>query len=180
MTAAETTETAETLQSQKEKVKLRQRVKANKPHFRRGESWRYKRIKETWRRPKGLDNKMRIRKGGWPKSVSVGYGGPREARHLHPSGYEEVLVNNPSQLEEINSETQAIRIAHTVGGKKRIEILTKARETGLRVLNPRELKEAKEEEIEKPEAEEEKEEEISEAGAADEGEEIGEEKEKPE
>jgi len=190
MTEPETLETSEARKaskSQKAKVKLRQRVKARKPHFMRQESWRYKRVKETWRRPKGLDSKMRKKRSGWPESVSIGYGGPRTARNLHPSGYEEVLVHNLSQIEALNSETQAVRIAHTVGEKKRRDILTRAREIGLHVLNPRELKEVPteaEEEITKPEAEEGREEEgeVSEIGEETEaaGEEVEEEKEKAE
>jgi hypothetical protein len=82
---------------------------------------------------------------GWPKMVNVGYGGPKIARHLHPSGYTEVLVRNLSQIDGLDPTTQAIRIAHNVGGKKRREIITRAKEKGLHVFNPHELKLAKEE-----------------------------------
>jgi large subunit ribosomal protein L32e len=119
-----------------EAVKLRQAVKARKPKFQAHESWRYKRVKTSWRRPRGLDNKMRCKVKGWPKSVNAGYGGPRTARHLHPSGYEEVIVHTRHEAANVNPETQAIRIAHTVGTRKRIQITSIARERGLRVLNP--------------------------------------------
>jgi large subunit ribosomal protein L32e len=150
-------------QAQKAKVKLRKRVKANKPEFQGQEVWRYKRIRDRWRRPRGVDSKMRQNVKGWPKTVNVGYGGPKAAKFLHPSGYEEVLVHNLSEIEGLSAETQAVRIAHTVGGKKRMEILTKAKEKGLHVLNPRELKEAKEETL-KEVAETEKGKEETEAG----------------
>lgn len=152
-------ETPTALQAQKAKVKLRKRVKANKPEFQGQEVWRYKRIRDRWRRPRGVDSKMRQNVKGWPKTVNVGYGGPKTAKFLHPSGYREVLVHNLSEIEGLDTETQAIRIAHTVGGKKRMEILTKAKEKGLHILNPRELKEAKEEAMtETAETEKEKEE----------------------
>lgn len=138
-------ETSTALQAQKAKVKIRKRVKANKPKFQGQEVWRYKRIRDRWRRPRGVDSKMRQNVKGWPHTVNIGYGGPKTAKFLHPSGYREVLVHNLSEIEGLDSETQAIRIAHTVGGKKRMEILTKAREKGLHILNPREVKEAKEE-----------------------------------
>ena len=147
MTESETTKPSPARQAQKAKVKLRRRVKANKPEFQGQEVWRYKRIRDRWRRPRGVDSKMRMSVKGWPKTVNVGYGGPKTARGLHPSGYSEVLVHNLNQIEGLNSETQAIRIAHTVGGRKRMEIITRAKDMGLRVLNPRELKEAKKEEI---------------------------------
>lgn len=130
-----------------EAVKLRQAVKARKPKFRTHESWRYKRVKTSWRRPRGLDNKMRLNVKGWPKSVNVGYGGPRTARHLHPSGYEEVIVHTRYEAANVNPETQAIRIAHTVGTRKRIQITSIARERGLRILNPL-VRRAEEEKLE--------------------------------
>jgi large subunit ribosomal protein L32e len=156
-------------QAQKAKVRLRKRVKANKPKFQGQEVWRYKRIRDRWRRPRGVDSKMRQNVKGWPKTVNVGYGGPKIAKFLHPSGYKEVLVHNLSEIEGLDIETQAIRIAHRVGGKKRMEILTKAKEKGLHILNARELKEAKDELEKVAETEKEKEEELL-GKAGDEGE----------
>jgi large subunit ribosomal protein L32e len=152
-------------------VELRERVKKKKPKFRTAESWRYKRVKENWRRPRGIDNKMRQKKRGWPKSVSVGYRGPKNARGLHPSGYQEVLVTNVDDLLNVNPELQAIRIAHTVGAKKRFEILAKAKEKGIRILNPGEIKKPEEEEeAEAVAAEEEKGEEAEKTETEAEGE----------
>ncbi|MCD6465528.1 50S ribosomal protein L32e [Candidatus Bathyarchaeota archaeon] len=120
----------------KKLVELRKKVKSKKPEFRRQESWRYKRVKENWRRPRGIDSKMRRKVKGWPATVNIGYRGPKLARGLHPSALREVLVYNPDDLREINPETEAIRIAHTVGARKRAEILSRARELGIHVLNP--------------------------------------------
>ena len=57
-------------------------------------------------------------------------------RGLHPSGYEEVLVYNVKDLEKVDKERQAIRIASCVGMKKRLAIEEKARELGIKILNP--------------------------------------------
>ncbi len=146
---------------------LRRNLKNKKPKFRRQESWRYKRVSEVWRKPSGIDSKMRRKKKGWPKSVEVGYRGPKTARGLHPSGYAEVLIHTVDDVDKVEPETQAIRIAHTVGVRKRIEIMARARESGVHVLNPRE--------VEKPLAEEEAEAEAVEE--ADEAEKAEEEKE---
>ncbi|RLI06767.1 50S ribosomal protein L32e [Candidatus Bathyarchaeota archaeon] len=117
-------------------LRLRRRIASKRPRFRRQESWRYVRIKESWRRPRGIDSKMRLKKKGWPPSPSVGYRGPKAVRGLHPSGYEEVLVYNVGDLATIDPETQAIRIAGTVGARKRATILAEAEKRGIKVLNP--------------------------------------------
>ncbi len=125
-------------------VEKRKMVKKKKPEFHRQESWRYKRVKENWRKPRGLDSKMRKDVKGWPLKVKVGYRGPKLARNLHPSAFKEVIIYNVDDLNEIDAKTEAVRIAHTVGAKKRAEILNRAKDLGIRVLNPGaiEIKEA--------------------------------------
>ena len=143
-------------------VELRRRVKKKKPDFVRQESWRYKRLKENWRRPRGIDNKMRRKIKGWPVTVSVGYRGPKVARGLHPSGYKEVLVHNAEELKKINPKTEAVRIAHAVGKRKKARILVEARKRKIRVLNFKEEKEAAKEEVAEEKEEEKPEEETEE------------------
>ena len=151
------------LEKKKKLLELREELKHKRPKFVRQESWRYKRIKENWRRPRGLDSKMRRKIKGWPKTPEIGYRGPKKVRGLHPSGLKEVLVYNPEQLDEINPETQAIRIAHTVGARKRMEIVAKAVSKNIRILNPKEVEfKPMEEEKEKEKIEEIEEEELKE------------------
>jgi large subunit ribosomal protein L32e len=126
-------------------LQLRESVKKKKPNFVRPESWRYKRLSESWRRPRGLDNKMRRKIKGWPPTVNVGYRGPKVTRGLHPSGYKEVLVYNTEGLKKIDPKTQAARIAHTVGKRKRAKILVEARKKKIIILNLKEVKEVVEE-----------------------------------
>jgi len=132
----------------------RQFSKYKKPRFKRQESWRYKRVKENWRRPRGKDSKMRKKVKGWPRSPEAGYRSPKEIRELHPSGYTEVRVQTVEDVNRVDPKTQAIRIAHTVGAKKRVEISARAEERGIHILNPRKVKEL--EEVEEEEAKEEK------------------------
>ena len=169
-------ETNAQLEARQKALKLREMLKHKRPDFVRQESWRYKRIKENWRRPRGIDSKMRRKIKGWPKCPEAGYRGPKAARGLHPSGYEEVLVYNADDLDKIDPETQAARIAHTVGIKKRMEITAKAISKGIKILNPKEA----ELEIKEEEVPEEKVEEIeAETPEVREKEEKEEEKEKP-
>ena len=125
-----------TVPSKEQALRKRRQVKAKKPNFRRQESWRYKRVKESWRRPRGIDSKMRKKVKGWPSSPTVGYRSPKETRKLHPSGYEEVLVKNVDDVRKVDPEAQAIRIAHQIGGRKRVGISAMADELKIHVLNP--------------------------------------------
>ncbi|MFQ6064924.1 MAG: 50S ribosomal protein L32e [Candidatus Bathyarchaeia archaeon] len=140
-----------------EEISLKKRIsaKAKKPDFKRQESWRYKRVKKNWRRPRGIDSKMRKKVKGWPRSPEVGYRGPKEARGLHPSGYEEVIVHNVDEVRKVDPKTQAVRIAHQVGARKRVEISAIADELGIHVLNPGGVVEFEEEGEELGEEEEE-------------------------
>ncbi len=116
-------------------LKVRARAKNKKPAFIRAESWKYDRFAISWRRPRGLDNKIRRKIKGWPAGVSVGYKGPNIARGLHPSGYREVLVYNVPDLSTIDPSTQAARIAHTVGKRKRALIVAEAKKLNIKILN---------------------------------------------
>jgi len=135
-------------------LKARKRAKKKKPDFVRPESWRYLKLKESWRRPRGLDHKVRRKIKGWPPGVSVGYKGPKVARGLHPSGYREVLVHNAQEISNVDPKTEAARIAHRVGKKKRVQIIAEAKKRKVFILNvtlvqePAEKKEAKPEEAE--------------------------------
>ena len=136
---AETEEVKPTLELDpelKRLMKVRIRQKSRKPEFKRYESHKKLRLRDkSWRRPRGMDNKMRKRIAG-KKPVSVGFGTPAAVRNLHPSGYREVLVSNPAELERIDAEREAIRVASSVGLKKRLVIEDKAKELGIKILNP--------------------------------------------
>jgi len=117
-------------------LKIRSRINKKRPHFKRFESWRFVRIKDQWRKPRGIDNKMRTELQGWPKSVKIGYRGPAAVRGLHASGMEEVMVWNTKDLEKVDPETHVARIGGTVGGRKKETMLEKAKELKIRILNP--------------------------------------------
>ncbi len=106
-----------------------------RPAFKRQEWFRFGRLGEKWRKPRGIHSKMRRHYGYRPPIVSIGYGSPKEVRGYHPSGFQEVMVHNPAQLEKINPKVQAARVGGTVGFKKRLAIEKRADELGIRVLN---------------------------------------------
>ncbi len=157
-------------------LKVRARAKNKKPAFIRAESWKYDRFSLSWRKPRGLDNKIRRKIKGWPPGPSVGYKGPKIARGLHPSGYREVMVYNTELLSTIDPNTQAVRIAHTVGKRKRAMIIAEAKKMSLKILNVKVSKKTNAEEGEETEGEEAEQEDETETA---EEETIKEEKKKP-
>jgi large subunit ribosomal protein L32e len=129
-----------TKQSAENKLKAlvarRKEMAQVRPAFVRQESWRYVRIHPEWRKPKGIDSKMRRQDKGWPPLVRVGYRGPVESRGLHPSGHYEVLVHGIKDLDALVPGRDVARIGRTVGAKKRETIIGRATELGIRVVNP--------------------------------------------
>ena len=110
-------------------------ISGRRPAFKRQEWFRYSKLGEKWRKPKGIHSKMKRGLKRRPPMVDIGFRGPKSVRDLHPSGFEEVMVYNVDGLEGIDPKKQAVRIGGTVGTKKRIAIEDRADELGIRVLN---------------------------------------------
>lgn len=114
----------------------RRRQKSGRPSFKRQDHHKKKRVPTSWRRPQGSHSKRRKQVKGKGGKAGVGHRSPKEARGLHPSGFEEVLVHRPEDMEDVDPETQAVRIAGSVGGRKRERIEERALDDEIRVLNP--------------------------------------------
>ncbi|WP_181692362.1 50S ribosomal protein L32e [Natronomonas sp. LN261] len=122
--------------SEEEDALLTQRKRVGKPQFNRQDYHKKKRTPTSWRRPRGgLSKQRRGVKGKGPK-VEAGYRTPKAVRGRHPSGFEEVRVENTDDLEGVDGDREAVRIGSTVGGRKRERIEELAEEAGIRVLNP--------------------------------------------
>lgn len=117
--------------------------KRKKPKFLRQEATHRKKLGDKWRRPKGTQSKMRKKVKGKRKKPSPGYGSAKSIRGLHPSGYKEFLVFNVNDLDSINPKTHVCRIGSSVGKKKKLDIMKKANEIKIKVLNPYKGKETK-------------------------------------
>jgi large subunit ribosomal protein L32e len=116
-------------------LEKRAEVSGRRPEFRRQEWFRYAKLGIKWRKPRGMHSKMRRHYKYRPTIVSIGFRGPALVRGMASSGFQEVLVYNPSNLDKIDPKTQAAKIGGTVGGKKRATIIEKADQLKIRVLN---------------------------------------------
>ncbi|AEH61066.1 Ribosomal protein L32e [Methanosalsum zhilinae DSM 4017] len=117
--------------------KVRKVQKDKKPQFKRADSHKHKRLDSNWRKPRGLQSKLRRHIKAKGSLAQVGYGSPSKVKGLHPSGYQEVMVNTLSDIDNVDPLTQAIRIGRTVGGRKRSLIESKAMDIGIKILNLR-------------------------------------------
>lgn len=117
----------------------RNRMSNRRPAFKRQNWFRYKRLGDKWRRPRGIHSKMRRHFKYRITVVQPGFRGPASVRGLHPSGFEDVMIHNPKEIDNVDPKTQAIRISSKVGDKKRELIIKKADELKIRVFNRRGL-----------------------------------------
>ena len=100
-----------------EKKRLIRVRKATNARFRRDGFGKKPQISASWRRPRGLHNKQRKQKKAKGALPTPGFGSPIAVRTMHPSGFFEVMVATPSEIEGIDPATSAIRISGTVGAK---------------------------------------------------------------
>ncbi len=115
--------------------KLAHEMRRRQPAFRHDQAHRWVRVKDSWRKVRGIDSPTRQKRRGRIAMVESGYRKPRLVRGLHPSGFVEVLVHRPADLEGLNPEIHAVRIAGTVGDRKREDIIKRAEAMMIRVLN---------------------------------------------
>jgi len=114
------------------------RVKKRTTKFIRHQSDRYVKVKDNWRKPKGIDNRVRRRFKGQYLMPNIGYGTAKTTRHMLPTGFLKVLVHNIKELEMLMMQNRkyCAEIAHGVSSKKRKTIVERAQELSIRVTNP--------------------------------------------
>jgi len=124
------------MQRDKDKLlSLRKKMKEKRPSFRRVESWRLIRVKDSWRKPIGIDSQTRKKEKSGVKAPSIGYRTPKKVRHLHPSGYEEIRVETIPDLQGLNPKRHAIKISSKLGARKRITLVNYAQARNFKILN---------------------------------------------
>ena len=116
-------------------LQIRQKMKSRKPVFIRQDNPKRPKLKDVWRKPKGVHSKIRHHFKGRRKMPSPGYKSPAEVKGLHATGLEMIRVATSEGVSKIKKDTQGIIIPRNVGKRKRLEILKKARELNVKVLH---------------------------------------------
>ncbi|XP_031546997.2 large ribosomal subunit protein eL32-like [Vicugna pacos] len=99
----------------------------------RHQSDRYVKIKRKWRKPRGIDHRVRRRFKGQILMPSIGYGTNKNTKHVLPSGFRKFL-----ELEVLLmcNKSYCAEIAHNVSSKNRKAIVERAAQLAPRVTNP--------------------------------------------
>merc|ERR1712157_447532 len=68
---------------------------------------------------------------------NIGYGTNKKYKHVLPCGFKKFTVSNVKELEMLmmHSRVYAAEVAHDVGAKKRKEIVERAKQLNVNVLN---------------------------------------------
>lgn len=116
-------------------LELRNKIKEKKPDFIRQDNPKRMKVNDKWRKPKGIHSKIRHHFKGRRKMPSPGYKSPLRVKDLHSTGLKIVHVASVEDVTKIKKESEGIVIVKTIGRKKRLEILKKAKEFNINVLN---------------------------------------------
>lgn len=101
--------------------------------FKRQETHKKKRVKDNWRKPRGIDSKMRLQLKGKPPIVKPGYGTTKTERGT-VDGKETVLIYNSADVGALTEDQVGI-IGSGVGARKKITIIQTAKKEKKELLN---------------------------------------------
>ncbi|KAK4859544.1 hypothetical protein QYF36_007271 [Acer negundo] len=84
-------------------------VKKRTKHFKRPQSDRNISVKTNWRRPKGIDSRVRRKFKGCTLMPNIGYGTDKKTRHYLPNGFKKFVVHNAKEM--MHNRTYCAEIA---------------------------------------------------------------------
>ena len=117
--------------------KMNKVVKRRKK-FVRHQSDRKIAVKPNWRKQKGIDSRVRRKfKGCGVVQPNIGYGTNKKHRHILPNGMLKAVVHNMADLELLmmHNRRYCAEVAHNVSARKRKEIVERAMQLDVKVLN---------------------------------------------
>lgn len=94
-------------------------------------------FQESWRRPRGIDCRIRRKFRGSIPMVNVGYGSNKKTKHCLPNGLYKFQVHNVAELELLlmHNRKYCAEIAHNVSARKRALIVERAEQLRIKVIN---------------------------------------------
>ncbi|KAL6211002.1 hypothetical protein ACLB2K_016231 [Fragaria x ananassa] len=115
----------------------KQIVKKRVKQFKRPQSDRKICVKTNWRRPKGIDSRVRRKFKGVTLMPNIGYGSDKKTRHYLPNKFKKFVVHNVKELEILmmHNRTYCAEIAHNISTRKRKEIVERAAQLDIVVTN---------------------------------------------
>lgn len=116
-------------------LEIRKQLKEHKPNFIRQDNPKRMKLNDKWRKPKGIHSKIRHRFKGRRKMPSPGYKSPREVKGIHFSGLKIINISSIKDINNIKKEVEGIVISKTIGMRNKLQILKKAKELNIKVLN---------------------------------------------
>merc|ERR1712219_84269 len=99
-------------------------VRKRTKKFHRHQADRFMRVDKSWRKPIGIDSRVRRRFKGQYLMPSIGYGSNAKTRHMMPDGFRKFVVHNVADVDLLMmmKGSYAAEIAHNVSSRKRKEI----------------------------------------------------------
>ena len=116
------------------------RKKVEKKHtikVQRFQSQRFMRVASSWRKPVGIDGRVRRRFRGTLSMPTIGRRNDRRTRNYSKDGFKTFLISNPGDLELLlmNNRTYKGEIAQNISKRKRAQIVQRAKELNVGLTN---------------------------------------------
>jgi len=90
---------------------------------------------QKWRKPKGRDNKMRLKRKSYPQSPTVGHKS-QKSKAGKVQNKIPIVIKNLNDIAKIKDNNILI-LSRRLGAKKKLEIIKQAQEKDLQILNVR-------------------------------------------
>lgn len=114
------------------------KVVKRRKKFIRHQSDRKIAVKQNWRKQKGIDSRVRRKfKGCGVIQPNIGYGTNKKHRHVLPNGFLKAVVHNVADLDLLmmHNRKYCAEVAHNVSTRKRKEIVERAAQLDVKVIN---------------------------------------------
>ncbi len=92
-------------------------------------------VGSSWRSPQGKHSRARLEEKGAVQKPKAGRRSEKGKRDLHPSGYQEKMIHNENDVENIDVDQEAARLSSRLGGRKKEKLVKALEEKDAKILN---------------------------------------------